>query len=373
MDVIDLRASDDDDADGDATGDGGAGAPPAGMRYAVCITGQGATTGLPPTTALEHAQDAIVDDALREGEKQQVLVQAFKIPVTRENMRRLAPVPPGILSWADARALYMQDETINFYLALLQAQNAAARARAVDAAGGGVPPRVHILPTHLYSKLTERGEYQYKRVARWTENPQVDLFAMELVLVPIHIGWHWTLGVAYMQTNTARIEYYDSRHITGTSGTDQIEILRRYLVDEALDKKPGEPDIATKWAHAALVPKRRTVPQQRNGVDCGVFMCMFCTYLAQQRAIDFTRADMPHFRRLICLSIATAKPPPECFDAVRPAGAAGAGAAAGAAADGDDAMQRGDDDVAEGPAPAFDTRPLQWAGTSEAPAAAART
>ena len=45
-----------------------------------------------------------------------------------------------------------------------------------------------------------------------------------------------------------------------------------------------------------LVPTEKDTPQQTNGCDCGVFTCMFADYLGAGEALNFSQADMPHFR-----------------------------------------------------------------------------
>ena len=106
---------------------------------------------------------------------------------------------------------------------------------------------------------------------------------------------------------------YDSM---GAPGLECLQHLRRYLQDEKREKKQCELDMTT-WTDENLVSLGRTVPQQQNGSDCGVFMCMFSTYHAQGRDWagpgGFTQRHMPHFRRLICHCIMNKTPPPECF------------------------------------------------------------
>ncbi|CAF1369585.1 unnamed protein product [Adineta steineri] len=41
----------------------------------------------------------------------------------------------------------------------------------------------------------------------------------------------------------------------------------------------------------------KSVPQQKNTNDCGVFICQFAKYLARQWLINLTQEDMPRFRQ----------------------------------------------------------------------------
>ncbi len=40
------------------------------------------------------------------------------------------------------------------------------------------------------------------------------------------------------------------------------------------------------------------IPQQKNGSDCGIFLCQYAEYLARdiKPPFDFTQRNMPYFR-----------------------------------------------------------------------------
>jgi len=67
-------------------------------------------------------------------------------------------------------------------------------------------PKIHCMSTYFYSTLTRSGSVDYSRVRRWTS--KVDLFAMDKIIVPIHLGAHWTMAVIKVKEN--HIDYYDS-------------------------------------------------------------------------------------------------------------------------------------------------------------------
>ena len=41
------------------------------------------------------------------------------------------------------------------------------------------------------------------------------------------------------------------------------------------------------------------IPQQENGVDCGVFTMMYAKYIAAGQSFTFTKEDMERFRKRI--------------------------------------------------------------------------
>lgn len=64
-------------------------------------------------------------------------------------------------------------------------------------------PSVYCFNTFFCSTLREHG---YQRVKRWTK--RVDIFAKDLLFIPINYSYHWTLGVVDMKQKT--ITVYDS-------------------------------------------------------------------------------------------------------------------------------------------------------------------
>ncbi len=83
--------------------------------------------------------------------------------------------------------------------------------------------------------------------------------------------------------------------------TKYIEVLLKYLEDEAIDKNK-ERIIADDWL---LVPcDVVTTPQQFNSFDCGVFISMFADFILEDiPLINFNQSDIPMFREKICLHI----------------------------------------------------------------------
>ena len=75
--------------------------------------------------------------------------------------------------------------------------------------------------------------------------------------------------MAVIDVKRKEIRYCDSM---GGSGTYVLNTLLEYLVSEYSDKKSGTLQ-RDEWK---LKDMRRTVPQQNNCCDCGVFTCANC-------------------------------------------------------------------------------------------------
>lgn len=167
---------------------------------------------------------------------------------------------------------WLNDEVINFYAALINDR----------AKSGPKYPKVYMHNTHFYSTLSSSG---YDKVRRWTKRAKVDVFSLDYMIVPIHLGMHWTCAV--VDFTDQKIDYYDS--LLGSH--DCFSILREYLQKESLDKKGVEFDLS-KWQDRRL----EDIPRQENGYDCGVFACQIAEHVSRKGELSYTQANMPELR-----------------------------------------------------------------------------
>ncbi|XP_078064570.1 sentrin-specific protease 1-like, partial [Mustelus asterias] len=187
------------------------------------------------------------------GNPDEVLTEAFRLTITRKDIHTLSH-----LNW-------LNDEVINFYMNLLVARSGKA----------GLPS-VHAFNTFFFPKVRSDG---YQAVRRWTK--KVDIFAVDILLVPVHLGVHWCLAVVDFRNRA--VSYYDSM---GGSNDGACRILLRYLKQESLDKKSREFD-ASGWVLGSK--SSREIPQQMNGSDCGMFTCKYADYISKDQPIRFTQ------------------------------------------------------------------------------------
>ncbi|KAI9477063.1 hypothetical protein BDB00DRAFT_859657 [Zychaea mexicana] len=201
--------------------------------------------------------------------------------------RELAQLKTAIVQYSDIQKLrpgvWLNDEIINFYMELI-----ADRSRSEDAAEKKLPS-VHCYNTFFCSTLRDQG---YAKVRRWTK--RVDVFAKDLLFVPINYAYHWTLGMIDMKHK--KITVYDSM---GGSHRATLQLLLKYLADEHQDKKKQSLNMSG-WETG----EARGIPLQANMHDCGVFTCTFAERLSRQNHMDFTQADMELIRKRMVLSIA---------------------------------------------------------------------
>ncbi|XP_029350432.1 sentrin-specific protease 2 isoform X2 [Echeneis naucrates] len=215
-----------------------------------------------------------VSVALAQSDPNLVLSAAFKLRITQ---RDLATLQDG--GW-------LNDEVMNFYLSLVMERCSG------ETAGW----KVYSFSTFFFPKLIGGGGGQaggHAAVKRWTK--AVDLFVYDLILVPLHLGFHWAMAVIDLKSKT--VKSYDSM---GQRHDDICSQLLLYLMEEHRSKKGRELDSA-KWTIGSLRPTE--IPQQKNGSDCGVFACKYADYIAKGLPLTFKQCHMPLFRKLMIWEI----------------------------------------------------------------------
>eukprot|EP00049_Salpingoeca_infusionum_P023673 m.13351 g.13351 ORF g.13351 m.13351 type:complete len:636 (+) comp5936_c0_seq1:181-2088(+) len=136
--------------------------------------------------------------------------------------------------------------------------------------------------SHLLGVFREEG---YAKIRRWTRKRRV--LEHKMLLVPVHVsGNHWCCGCVNFQHKT--ITYYDSMNCGSPNFHSTI---RAWLKEESLDKM-DKPFDFTGWQDCTDT----SCPQQRNGIDCGVFACQFARCLAEQQPFWFSQKHMQDFR-----------------------------------------------------------------------------
>lgn len=212
-----------------------------------------------------------VNRALRGGNQDEILSEGFRLTITRKDLQTLSH-----LNW-------LNDEVINFYMNLL-----VERSKRPDL------PTVYTFNTFFFPKLRSAG---FSAVRRWTK--KVDLFAHDILLVPVHLGVHWCLSVVDFRKKS--VLYFDSM---GGNDDEACRVLLKYLREESQDKRGRGFDSSDWTLHSK---KKNEIPQQMNGSDCGMFTCKYAEYITKDKPITFTQKHMPYFRRRMVWEILNKK------------------------------------------------------------------
>lgn len=204
-------------------------------------------------------------------EKRLVVVSRLGYTVTRKDLKTVLGT-----NW-------LNDVIIDFYLGLVTE-------RAGQMPGG---LRVHALTAHFFNVLRNRG---YEAVRRWTDG--LDLFAFNLVLVPIHDSDHWSLAV--LNISSRSFDFYDSM---GRKNWNCYQTLMSYLRKEHKDKRKLPLSPRDKWECRFV----KGIPVQGNSHDCGVFVCLYAECLARGAPFNFSAKDIQRLRYIIAYEIMSGK------------------------------------------------------------------
>eukprot|EP00775_Hariotina_reticulata_P005601 gene5601-5839_t len=179
---------------------------------------------------------------------------------------------------------WLNDEVMNFYMALLQDRDAQLQGQP------GVPS-CHFFNTFFVNKLIkDAGVYKYQNVQKWTLPKRLKLSSQvrdcvlkcDRVIIPVHEGVHWTCAMVDLQHK--RLLFFDS-----LQGRNKVvmDALRRWVQDEAKDKLKQDWDVDSWPEHFPSA-----IPRQTNGCDCGVFTLLYASRLGLGRLFDFRQDDL---------------------------------------------------------------------------------
>jgi sentrin-specific protease 1 len=200
---------------------------------------------------LNPEEQKLVDEAMKKGDRSEILAQSGTDSVQRGSMWRLMP------------GQWLNDEIINYFL-----KNCLARRDENLCKKDPGRRRSHFYNSFFVQTMFDeksdvkklRGIYNYEMVRRWSMKVPTprDIFSLKYIFCPINIdNYHWTLAVIFMEAK--KIQYFDS-----SGGTDwkKIKGLLQYLKDEYRATHDGEEMDATEWE---LVPCKSDTPRQKNG------------------------------------------------------------------------------------------------------------
>ncbi|KAJ6249983.1 deneddylase 1 [Anaeramoeba flamelloides] len=178
---------------------------------------------------------------------------------------------------------WLEDAVINFYLNLIYKRSQRIKSY----------PKIYCFNSFFYESYRKNG---YQRVRRYTRT--VDLFGYDLVLIPFHLGSHWTLGVIDSKRKIFR--YLDSMSGNNSLNYTYLNVMKSYYSQEHLDKKKINIDqeLNQNWSFF-----NDYVPQQNNSSDCGVFTLLFADSISAENEFWFSCKDMKRLRKRIIFEI----------------------------------------------------------------------
>ena len=177
---------------------------------------------------------------------------------------------------------WLNDNIIDFYLQLVKDYVMEKKIN-----------KVHVFSTYFYTTLKSKG---YDGVKKWAKRAKVDVNEMDYIFVPVNLNQsHWTLAV--IDNLNKNFTYVDS--LFG-DGTDILYLLKEYMENETKKNNGGELPINFDIYN---INGNYECPTQQNGYDCGVFTCTAVDFIARNRELDYSQADMSLLRRRMAYEI----------------------------------------------------------------------
>lgn len=153
-------------------------------------------------------------------------------------------------------------------------------------------PLIYVYDSYFFNTLIERG---VSGVMRWAKNEKI--FTKQKLFFPIFIKGtnHWAL--VYIDLQRKLLNFYDSLSKANIYSDNLAAYCLKpiYSYLEGKYKETYNKMLCTGW----LLNYMYECPQQKNGYDCGIFVCKFVEYLSVDAPLDFTQEDMPKFRQEI--------------------------------------------------------------------------
>ena len=220
---------------------------------------------------IEYTQDFNSNSA--QTHSNTIIVKAFDIEITIDDLSLLNS------------NMKLNDNIVDFYLNLVS-NNSFNSNLAMK-----VLPLSSFYFTRYNKAIADKKTFNFK-------HPNV--FNFERVIIPIYFDNHWSLAVLDIELKKAR--FFDSLNKLSSNKTRKDKAKAFILALLANDlKNANRKNDLDEW----IIRAQASVPQQSNGIDCGVFTCAFAKYVNLNAKIDFDQSCMSELRAQITNEIRT--------------------------------------------------------------------
>ena len=141
-------------------------------------------------------------------------------------------------------------------------------------------PRILQKDTSFYLFLS-------KRMDGYSPKAATELFLFDYVLLPVHTDNHWVMVYICIESKT--IFYMDSL-LSQVRAKRVLGNIKAYVYNTSVKLHGAE----NAWIFKTEIC---TVPQQNNGIDCGVFACQFAEHIARGAGLGFNQSDISQYRK----------------------------------------------------------------------------
>ena len=166
--------------------------------------------------------------------------------------------------------------------------------------------KVVYFPIRFVSQLIGDNELDIgstRSCSSYCSDNNLDIFTNDLLIFPIH--WkqsHWNLVIVDVQNKS--ISFIDSISRSDSIANSCMTKVAQFLSKE-YENKNGTTNLEISTWEKINAPD---VPQQKNGYDCGVYLCCFIEkILHSQKLLTISSANMDYYRKRILLSLINKK------------------------------------------------------------------
>jgi Ulp1 family protease len=194
----------------------------------------------------------------------------------------LVYLPSGPINRDDLRTCrhgyWLNDNIVNAFMALIN----------LRASAGTSAQRVFAFTSFFLVHAQHEESKFYENVRKWSDTAGVVVNDLDLALFPVHVdGTHWFLAsIDFVKKQFCICDSFGK----SSHSSNILRKLRAYVVREGkmYSGFPANFSLDAEWKDVYF-----DGPQQQNGFDCGVFMCVAADFLSEGMPVTlFSQANM---------------------------------------------------------------------------------
>lgn len=219
--------------------------------------------------------DDYIAEKLDKCEDGDIVVGNYGIQLLKRDLEKLQG-----LNW-------LTDPIISFYLFMIEERSETSSRY----------PSVYAFNTYFFTDLEEHDQSNQIE-SSFSSVTFSDLFAKQIILIPVYKPDHWTLIVLNLEESS--INFYDSSRLY--DGHTEMALILRFM--KIVHLKQRKVEMSQRFLiQTAIEP----FPRQENNSDCGVFICQYSEHISRNATMQFTQEDMQWYRRTMIYEILVGK------------------------------------------------------------------
>lgn len=208
-----------------------------------------------------------------------------KIKLYKQGPNHFIMKPENLITIISKREECLNDDIINGYIRILLKKHNKNTYVALDSL---------LYPVIMVNFRTDEKSESNKKMRELLSSVNN---THDAIIIPVIEGNnHWTL--IFIDIVNGEIHYYNSMYVSHTNSLDQLTIASRMAEFLYMSKMMKQtPKLKRNESSFILVNHGKTVPQQDDGTNCGIYMLFFIDCILQGREIYKTMGVDPRKER----------------------------------------------------------------------------